>query len=334
VRGRGHAEVAGLVRDAVQLLPPDQRRVIELAYFQGLRYREVALAAGIPEGTAKSRLRLALAKLETMLDRQLLEQSRRWRRSAGRLTPSTGCSAHWIQTTGRGRCSATSTYRDWSGVEDDAQRCLAGDPAVAAAGHVASTQAAAARQAGRPAAASHAEWRHAVHRTLGLVQARTDLDAEVAVHGMRLPLNVLLVVRAFEIWVHDNDIRGVAGLPPAVPDPPTLHLMTDLAARLLPRAAAASGVPGPVAVHLVLTGPGGGTWDVTLDAGPRGTQPDPVPLRIVTDAVGFCQLVASRARPADLELDIAGDPGRAARSAAPAVLRPARPAGVHRVGGR
>jgi len=198
-----------------------------------------------------------------------------------------------------------------AGVEEDVQRCLAGDPAVAAAGHVASTQAAAARQAGRPAAATHAEWRRAVDRTLGLVRARTDLDAEVAVHGMRLPLNALLVVRAFEIWVHDNDIRRVAGLPPAVPDPPLL-LMTDLAARLLPRAAAASGLPGPVAVHLVLTGPGGGTWDVTLDAGPGGTQPGPVPLRIVTDAVGFCQLVASRARPADLELDIAGDPGRAA----------------------
>jgi RNA polymerase sigma-70 factor (ECF subfamily) len=69
------AEAVGVVRDAVQLLPGDQRRVIELAYFEGLSYREVALAAGIPEGTAKSRLRLALAKLEATLDRQLLEQS-------------------------------------------------------------------------------------------------------------------------------------------------------------------------------------------------------------------------------------------------------------------
>ena len=37
--------------------------------------REVASAMGIPEGTAKSRLRLAMAKLETVLDRQLLESS-------------------------------------------------------------------------------------------------------------------------------------------------------------------------------------------------------------------------------------------------------------------
>jgi RNA polymerase sigma-70 factor, ECF subfamily len=69
------AAMAAVIRDAVRTLPDGQRRVVELAYFEGLTYREVALAAGIPEGTAKSRLRLALAKLETMLDRQLLEWS-------------------------------------------------------------------------------------------------------------------------------------------------------------------------------------------------------------------------------------------------------------------
>ena len=67
------AETASAVRAAVQLLPASQRQVVELAYFEGLTCREVAHAVGIPEGTAKSRLRLALAKLEEMLDRQLLE---------------------------------------------------------------------------------------------------------------------------------------------------------------------------------------------------------------------------------------------------------------------
>lgn len=67
------ADVASTVRAAIELLPEAQRRVIELAYFEGMTCREVALAAGIPEGTAKSRLRLALAKLESVLDRQLLE---------------------------------------------------------------------------------------------------------------------------------------------------------------------------------------------------------------------------------------------------------------------
>jgi RNA polymerase sigma-70 factor (ECF subfamily) len=69
------AETASLVRSAVRLLPDTQRRVIELAYFQGLTCREVADTVGIPEGTAKSRLRLALAKLAALLDRQLLEPS-------------------------------------------------------------------------------------------------------------------------------------------------------------------------------------------------------------------------------------------------------------------
>lgn len=69
------AETASVVRAAVQLLPDGQRRVVELAYFEGLTCREVANAMGIPEGTAKSRLRLAMAKLESVLDRQLLESS-------------------------------------------------------------------------------------------------------------------------------------------------------------------------------------------------------------------------------------------------------------------
>jgi RNA polymerase sigma-70 factor, ECF subfamily len=69
------SETAAAVRAAVEKLPESQRRIVELAYFKGLTCREAAQAAGIPEGTAKSRLRLALAKLETVLDRQLLESS-------------------------------------------------------------------------------------------------------------------------------------------------------------------------------------------------------------------------------------------------------------------
>jgi RNA polymerase sigma-70 factor (ECF subfamily) len=69
------AETGSAVRRAVRSLPPDQREVVELAYFGGLSYRDVARALGIPEGTAKSRVRLALIKLQSLLDRQLLEPS-------------------------------------------------------------------------------------------------------------------------------------------------------------------------------------------------------------------------------------------------------------------
>lgn len=67
------ALVRSAVHDAVLGLPEEQRQVVELAYYRGLSYREVAYELNIPEGTAKSRLRLALGKLEAVLDRQLLE---------------------------------------------------------------------------------------------------------------------------------------------------------------------------------------------------------------------------------------------------------------------
>jgi RNA polymerase sigma factor (sigma-70 family) len=48
------------VRSAVEDLAEPHRQAILLAYYKGLTYREVAEALGIPEGTAKSRLRMAL----------------------------------------------------------------------------------------------------------------------------------------------------------------------------------------------------------------------------------------------------------------------------------
>jgi len=65
--------LSDVVRDAIARLPGEQRQAVELAYFNGLTHREVATTLGIPEGTAKSRLRLAQAKLQSWLDRNLLE---------------------------------------------------------------------------------------------------------------------------------------------------------------------------------------------------------------------------------------------------------------------
>jgi len=57
------------VRKSLEALPADQRRAIELAYWNGLTYREVAQHLEIPEGTAKSRLRMGLAALRDHLER-------------------------------------------------------------------------------------------------------------------------------------------------------------------------------------------------------------------------------------------------------------------------
>jgi RNA polymerase sigma factor (sigma-70 family) len=55
------------VRAALALLPDDQRRAVELAFWQGMTHQEIARALGIPEGTVKSRLRLAQSKLRDRL---------------------------------------------------------------------------------------------------------------------------------------------------------------------------------------------------------------------------------------------------------------------------
>lgn len=188
-----------------------------------------------------------------------------------------------------------------AGVEDDVRRALAGDPAVAQGDHVLSTQPMALRQAGRPVVDTRADWRRAADRSLEEIRA-ADLDAVVAIHGIPLPLGGLLIGRALELWTHENDIRLVAGLPPSVPDASALRLMTDLAATLLPFGAIKTGLAGPINLRLVLTGPGGGTWDVAI-----GGAGDPADVAIVTDVVGFCRLAANRVSPSDLDLHATGD---------------------------
>ena len=52
------------VRASVERLPDFLRQVLVLAYYQGLKYREIADIIGIPVGTVKSRLHAALMKLQ------------------------------------------------------------------------------------------------------------------------------------------------------------------------------------------------------------------------------------------------------------------------------
>jgi RNA polymerase sigma-70 factor, ECF subfamily len=51
----------------LDMLSSEQRAAVQLAYYDGLTYVQVAKALGIPEGTAKTRLRSALARLRTLL---------------------------------------------------------------------------------------------------------------------------------------------------------------------------------------------------------------------------------------------------------------------------
>lgn len=59
--------VAERMKDIVAGLPADERRAIELAYFGGHTYRQVAVLLDAPEGTVKSRIRSGLKRMRASL---------------------------------------------------------------------------------------------------------------------------------------------------------------------------------------------------------------------------------------------------------------------------
>lgn len=62
----GH--LRSVVQESLQALPPEQRRTLELAYFRGMTQREIAESLDQPLGTVKTRMRLALVKMRTLLE--------------------------------------------------------------------------------------------------------------------------------------------------------------------------------------------------------------------------------------------------------------------------
>jgi len=57
-----------VVRRALERLPAEQRKSIELAYFSGYSQSEIAALMGVPLGTVKGRMRIGLQKLRSMLE--------------------------------------------------------------------------------------------------------------------------------------------------------------------------------------------------------------------------------------------------------------------------
>jgi MDMPI C-terminal domain len=190
------------------------------------------------------------------------------------------------------------------------------------ADHVASTEALVEAQAGKPGRSTYADWCVASDTTLGLVHSHMTggaLDREFALHGLRMPLDALLIVRSFEVWTHEEDILRVTGRRLGTPDTQTLQLMTDLAFGILPGvfAGAIGGSGGDNWIRFVLTGPGGRTWDWhacgadplsgSASASASAPQPDAWSLRVVMPAVDFCRLVANRMDPHSAGVHVDGD---------------------------
>jgi RNA polymerase sigma-70 factor (ECF subfamily) len=58
------------VRKALGTLPPEQLKILELAYFSGYTHAEIAGLLGLPLGTVKGRMRLGLKKIKGYFDSQ------------------------------------------------------------------------------------------------------------------------------------------------------------------------------------------------------------------------------------------------------------------------
>jgi RNA polymerase sigma-70 factor (ECF subfamily) len=63
------AERAKIVKKAVEELGPNERQLLELAYFSDMSQAEIAQKVGVPLGTVKTRMRTALIKLRDALKR-------------------------------------------------------------------------------------------------------------------------------------------------------------------------------------------------------------------------------------------------------------------------
>jgi len=176
-----------------------------------------------------------------------------------------------------------------TGVEEAFAAVLLGAEDIA--DHVDDTQSAALRQRGVAPLETHRQWFDAASKSIALLED-LDVAAPVSFYGVTLPLDDVLVIRAFEMWIHDEDIRRATGRELAAPDPERLARMVGLVSKLLPAGIAGSGnARDGATARVVLTGTDGGTWDVNLDG---STEERSASTRIVVDAADFCRIVGNR----------------------------------------
>ncbi|MFF0449729.1 maleylpyruvate isomerase N-terminal domain-containing protein [Streptomyces sp. NPDC004609] len=169
----------------------------------------------------------------------------------------------------------------------------------------------------------HATWREQSHTLIRTVSfaGQGVADMPVSYGDFALPLRDSLLDRAFECWMHADDIAGAVAYPYAPPRGSHLHRMIDLAARLLPAALAgrrraglaaparqlvAAGAPGR-SLHLEVEGAGGGDWYIALDSPAALGSPDHTVAQVALDGVEFCRLVAGHVPPEEAAAGQDGD---------------------------
>ncbi len=125
-------------------------------------------------------------------------------------------------------------------------------------------------------------------------------DAPTSMHGWPFSHGSALVARAFELWTHADDIRRATGRPLDTPTPPELRTMSALSVASLPFIVPAVG--GRAALpptRIVLTGPGGGSFDIG--------EPGEPTVVLASDVLDYCRVAARRIEPDALDMTVEGD---------------------------
>jgi uncharacterized protein (TIGR03083 family) len=159
-------------------------------------------------------------------------------------------------------------------------------------------------------AASTSKWPHHVWRDLAFGLLRHALHApltdRVEVDGLSMPVRNAYLGRAFETWIHADDIRLAIGRPTDPPYPTHLRALADLHIRSLPAALRLSGrTPPDRTARVRLTGAFTQEWHLPLS---RSASADSEPaVTITADALEFCYLAANRRAPDTVPLAVTGD---------------------------
>lgn len=158
------------------------------------------------------------------------------------------------------------------------------------------------------------EARDVFSRRLGQLDLLTSADDEVLqLRGRRGPAGRVLPIRAFDLWVHEQDIRRAVGVPGhlegVAPRLSRDRLLAGLR-RLLPDRVGRPGVTLVVSV----TGPNAITWALDLSTGALASPSGSPRIRIVLPFAHFVARSCGRADAPEAELAVVeGDPDLAGR---------------------
>ncbi len=153
----------------------------------------------------------------------------------------------------------------------------------------------------RPPTDTLADWWDVVGRVRAVARPGAVPQRAVAFHGLAMEAPTLLVVRGFELWIHAEDVSRAMRTAGAIPSAPALRSMAELSVEtLVPMALPAVRTAPAAQLRVILTGPGGGTWNLRLGEGQASAM-------LVLDVVDYCRHAARRHGRAELQVDIEGD---------------------------